>query len=279
MNRVSPPSARLRSSRRLGIACCVAAIAIAAQVSAEPEAPAWCAAELETLSDGLCYFEAPDPSQSAVPAGATQVHAPPDTLVIFLHPLTKAESDWQWEQQRTLWTAAKKHRFSLLAPRGRRGLGPGRSPDVLAWPTSPKTQELVEDELLAEWQSARTQLEKRRGRAFAQVWVFGFSNGAYYATSLAVRERFPAQGYGVFAGGSGGKYTQLLGAKATQRAPIFVGYGTRDPARADMKSLVSTLKTIGWRFQVHTQAVGHWVTYEQLRRAVHFLAHDTGASD
>jgi predicted esterase len=102
--------------------------------------------------------------------------------------------------------------------------------------------------------------------------VFGFSNGAYYATSLAMRDRFPAEGYGVFAGGAGGKYNQILGARTTRRPPIFVGYGTRDPAQDDMKSLVSTLKTIGWRFQVHAQTVGHIVTYEQLRRAVHFLS-------
>jgi predicted esterase len=269
---------RMRRTSRLVTACCFAALASSASLAAQPETPAWCATELETLSDGVCYFEAPDPSQTAVPAGTTPVRAAPDTLVIFLHPLTKAESDWQWEQQRTMWTAAKKHGFSVLAPRGRRAIGPGRSPDVLAWPTSPKAQELVEDDLLEEWKRARTLVERRRGRPFAHVWVFGFSNGAYYATSLAVRDRFPAEGYGVFAGGSGGKYTQILGAKATHRAPIFVGYGTRDPAQKDMKSLVSTLKTIGWRFQVHTQAVGHIVTYEQLRRAVHFLARDASAS-
>jgi predicted esterase len=254
------------------------AFASPSPLAAQSEPPAWCASELETLSDGVCYFEAPDTGHDTPPAAATQVKAAPDTLVIFLHPLTKADSDWQWEQQRTMWTAAKKHGFSVLAPRGRRAIGPGRSPDVLAWPTSPKTQELVEDDLLDEWKHARALVERRRGRAFDHVWVFGFSNGAYYATSLAVRDRFPAEGYGVFAGGSGGKYTQILGAKATRRAPIFVGYGTRDPAQKDMKSLVSTLKTIGWRFRVHTQAVGHIVTYEQLRRAVHFLARDASPS-
>ena len=241
---------------------------LAPEPGARSEPPAWCASELETLSEGVCVFE----PTSAGDEDQKKVRARPDTLVIFLHPPLKADSNWQWEQQRTMWTAAKAHGFSLLVPRGRRGIGPGRAPNVLAWPTSTKAQEAVEDELVREWQRAKAELERRRARPFEHVWLFGFSNGAYYATSLALRDRFEAEGYGLFAGGAGSKYNQILGGKTSRRAPIFVGYGTRDPARKDMRDLVSMLKKLGWPSRSHTAPVGHLVTFEQLRLAVRFLS-------
>lgn len=259
--------------RRLAAALVAAALAIAAvSPAAEPRPvePAWCASELETLSDGTCSYE-PSADETPVSAGKG-VRAPPDTLVIFLHTLVKAGSSWQWEQQRTMWTAATRHGFSLLVPRGRPGIGPGRAPDVVAWPTATKAQALLEDELLDEWQRARAELEARRGRPFRRVWIFGFSNGAYYATSLALRGKLPVSGYGVFAGGAGGKYHRIVGAKAKHRAPLFVGFGTRDPAHHDMRELLSTLKTLGWSFGSTSQPVGHIVTDEQLRRGVQFLS-------
>ena len=101
--------------------------------------------------------------------------------------------------------------------------------------------------------------------------MFGFSNGAYYGTSLALRARLPVEGYAVFAGGAGGKYSWILGSKAPRKTPIFVGYGTRDPAREDMKDLITVLKKLGWPHQSLAQPVGHIVTHDQLRRAVQFL--------
>jgi predicted esterase len=247
-------------------------MAAASELAAEPgSAPAWCASELETLEPGVCFYDAEPAMLEERPTSSKRVRASPDTLVLFLHPLVKVSSNWQWEQQRTMLTAARAHGFSLLVPRGRPGLGPGRLAEVLAWPTSAKAQEAVEDELIGEWRRARAELERRRGRPFAQVWVFGFSNGAYYATSLALRDRFDAQGYGVFAGGAGSKYNQILGAKTARRAPIFVGYGSRDPARKDMRELVGMLRRLGWSHRAREQPVGHVVTYEQLRLAVRFL--------
>jgi predicted esterase len=242
--------------------------ALGPEALAEPKPKAWCASELETIRDGVCYYEAEAPGAAA---SAAPVHAEPDTLVLYLHTLVGTGSTWQWEQQRIMWTAAKTYGFSVVMPKGRPGIGPKRAPDVLAWPTSPKAQEAVEDELVAEWQELRETLERRRGRPFRRVWVFGFSNGAYYGTSLALRARLPVEGYAVFAGGAGGKYSWILGSKAPRKTPIFVGYGTRDPAREDMKDLITVLKKLGWPHQSLAQPVGHIVTHDQLRRAVQFL--------
>lgn len=246
------------------------AAGLAADARAESTPKAWCASELETLREGVCYYEAEAATTEASSNGA-KVHAEPDTLVLYLHTLVGTGSTWQWEQQRIMWTAAKTYGFSVLMPRGRPGIGPKRAADVLAWPTSPKAQEAIEQELVDEWQELRQTLELRRKRPFRQVWVFGFSNGAYYATSLALRARLPVDGYAVFAGGAGSKYNLIQGAKAPRKAPIFVGYGTKDPARDDMKELVTILKKLGWAHQSLAQPVGHIVTHEQLRRAVQFL--------
>ena len=194
------------------------------------------------------------------------------TLVLFLHSLVAVKSDWQWEQQRVLVSAAQRHGFSVLMPRGRVGLGPGRAGDVWAWPTSPAKQAEVEDELIAEWLAARQQIETRNGRPFERLLIFGFSNGAYYTSTLALRNRLPADGYGVFAGGSGGKFASVQGSRTTQRAPIFIGYGTKDPAWRDMASLADTLKRLGWRHQVKAEPVGHLVTEAQLAAAMRFLS-------
>ena len=227
---------------------------------ARAEGRAWCAPELEALSDGMCFH---------APAHAGASEHP--VLVLFLHSLVAVKSDWQWEQQRVLTSAADRHGFSVLMPRGRAGLGPRRAGDVWAWPTSPATQAEVEEELIAEWVAARKQIEARTGQPFERLLVFGFSNGAYYASTLALRNRLAADGYGVFAGGSGGKYASVLGSRATRRAPIFIGYGTKDPAWRDMASLADTLKKLGWRHQVKADPVGHLVTEAQLAAAMRFL--------
>lgn len=246
----------------LSVALCVLAGPSAA-AAAERE---WCAPEIETLSDGMCFFS-PDAAERTEPSQ-------PATLVLFLHSLVAVRSDWQWEQQRQLVRAARAHGVSVLMPRGRAGIGPGRAPDVWAWPTSRRSQDEAEAEILEEWARARAQVEQRRGRPFERLLVFGFSNGAYYASSLALRDRLPADGYGVFAGGSGGRYASVLGSQSSRRAPIFVGFGTKDPAHRDMRSLVVTLKKLGWRHRVRAERVGHVVTNAQLDSALRFLSED-----
>ncbi|HET9957988.1 MAG TPA: hypothetical protein VFQ61_26000 [Polyangiaceae bacterium] len=228
--------------------------------AASAQARVWCAPELEALSEGMCFYR---------PAQAAESEHP--VLVLFLHSLVAVKSDWQWEQQRVLMSAAERHGFSLLMPRGRAGVGPRSAGDVWAWPTSAAKQAEVESELVDEWLRARAQIEARNGRPFERLFVFGFSNGAYYASTLALRNRVAADGYGVFAGGSGGKYASILGSRTSERAPIFIGYGTKDPAWHDMVSLADTLKKLGWRHRVKAEPVGHLVTETQLAAAMRFL--------
>jgi predicted esterase len=228
----------------------------------------WCAPELATLGDHTCFFEPERPAE------------PPSNrlLVIFLHGLVGDGSSWQWEQQRLMARTAAAYGFSALMPRGRLGIGPGRDPAVRAWPNSAQAQQAVESEVLAELSETRRAVELQRG-SFDKVLVFGFSNGAYYAASLALRGKLAVDGYGVFAGGSGNRYDGLLAAKAERRVPIFVGYGTRDPDHGRQKQLLSLLRRQGWPHRGKAANVGHTVTDAQIRGALAFLANRTGRAD
>lgn len=263
MKRRFPSIRTLRGLGRSGvIALGSAALLAGASDAARAEGgePSWCAPELGVLENGVCLY-APRPK-----APESRV----STLVVFLHSLVNRGTSWQWEQQRTMVQAADRHGFAVIMPRGRLGLGPGGAPDIWAWPTAQRTEAAVEGELVAEWAAARREAEERHGR-FERVLVFGFSSGAYYTASLALRDRIGAQGYAVFAGGSGSRW-KAAGARAvTERPRVFVGYGTKDPSRRDPLALARLLKELGWPHRVHAARVGHTVTHEQLRRAYEYL--------
>jgi predicted esterase len=226
----------------------------------------WCAPELDALGEGTCFFAPRSPKLGT-----------PRVLVIFLHGLVGEGSSWQWEQQRLMVRTAEAHGLSALMPRGRLGIGPGLDPAVRAWPNSAKAQQAVEAEVLAELAETRRAVELQRGK-FDKVLVFGFSNGAYYAASLALRGKLDVDGYGVFAGGSGNRFDALLAANTERRVPIFVGYGTRDPDRRRQKELVTLLRKQGWPHRMKAAKVGHTVTDDQIRGALAFLVHaDTDA--
>jgi len=165
-----------------------------------------------------------------------------------------------------------RYGFAVLMPRGRPGIGPKTMESWWAWPTAAAAQAAHEDALVAEWDAARAELERRTGKPFERVFVFGFSNGAYYATSLAMRGRLPVQGYAVFAGGSGAKYLERAGAGTKQRAPMFVGWGGRDPAHRDQEALARMLRRMKWPSKsLGQKRAGHAMTDEQVTQAVAFL--------
>ncbi|HEU4533031.1 MAG TPA: hypothetical protein VFS00_02900 [Polyangiaceae bacterium] len=228
----------------------------------------WCAPELQTLAGEICVFV---PSREM---------AGPRTLVIFLHGIVEPGSAWQWSQQRAASRAAQAQGFAVLMPRGLRGPGPkgvGRH-NVWAWPGSPSAE--TEAELIASWQRARAELEARDGRPFERVWVFGFSSGAYYAASLALRGRLAgpdaprADGFAAFAGGGGASKAVETSARRTkERAPIFVGWGGKDPSRNDPSKLAAMLRRLGWPAKGEASPkAGHEMTDGQVANAVRFLS-------
>jgi len=226
--------------------------------------PAWCDEGMPRLGEGMCF--SPNPTKDGTPR----------TLVIFLHGVIKSGTTWQHNQQKGFALYAKRYGFTALMPRGRQGVGPKGMRDWWTWPTSAKAQKEVEAAVVEEWMTARTQLEAKDGKPFERVLVAGFSNGAYYASSLALRGRLEVDGYAIFAGGSAPGYLQKRARNVERRPPIYVGYGTKDAAGRDASKLGIALRALGWKHRVEARAgVGHSITDSQFKHAWQFL----GASD
>jgi len=223
--------------------------------------PAWCHEGMDRLGEGLCL------SRNAPAEGS------PRTLVIFLHGVIKSGTTWQHNQQRGFALYAKRYGFTALMPRGRRGIGPKGMRDWWTWPTSAKAQQEVEGAVVGEWMTARAELEAKDGKPFDRVYVAGFSNGAYYASSLALRGRLDVDGYAVFAGGSAPSYLKKRARNVERRVPIYVGYGTKDAAASrDASKLGSALRSLGWKHRVEARkGVGHSIADSQFKHAWKFL--------
>ncbi|XXX74666.1 hypothetical protein WMF30_44150 [Sorangium sp. So ce134] len=234
-----------------------------ADAAAPPQAAAavrWCAPELASLPGEACAFLPARPAPG------------PRALVIFLHGVVQPDSGWQWAQQRGAARAGARHGVAVMMPRGRRGIGPKAMEDWWCWPTAAAAQAAHEDAMLAEWDAARAELERRAGGRFERVLVFGFSNGAYYATSLAMRGRLPVDGYAAFAGGSGARYLERAGARTKARAPVFVGWGGKDPAHRDQVALAKMLRRLKWPSRsLGKPRAGHAMTDDQVDQALAFL--------
>ncbi len=232
--------------------------ALAESGSVEGAIAPWCAPELSTVGAQTCFYRPPNVNSG--------------TLVIFLHGLTSAAPEAAWPLQRRLAANAKAYGFSAMVPKGRAGAGPGRDPNVLAWPTALELQPQLEPEIFAEWHEAIASAERQHGR-FQRVLLFGFSNGAYYASNLAFRSAFEVDGVAAFAGGSGSKYQRLLANRSKRQTPLFVGYGRNDPDHSRQEQMVEMLDEIRWPHRVLAAKVGHSVTDAQIRAALRYLGH------
>jgi predicted esterase len=218
-----------------------------------PYQPAWCAPEMDPLGHDVCHI-AGTPS----PDGRR-------TLVIFLHGVIAKNTMWQWLQERGVARSAKLLHFEAIVPQA-----PGVGPDAAggyAWPGGHGAKGTDEDALIRGWTRARRQLEERNGHPFDEVYVVGFSSGAYFATSLAVRAKLDVDGYVVLAGGSPNEPPP--GARHT---PVFVGVCAKDRASAPAaRELGHLLAARGWATRIDEQPVGHGVNDVHMVHALGWL--------
>jgi predicted esterase len=213
-----------------------------------PPIPAWCAPELETLPGNVCHYDANDEARR--------------TLVVFLHGLVPRYAPWQWTQQRAVVRMAKTLHFAAIFPRAPT-VGPGGSGGY-AWPSAASNQ----NEQIAEgWVAAKKLLESRSGHAYDEVFVVGFSSGAYFAASLAMRGHALADGYVVLAGGA-----PREAAADGRRAPIYVGVSGRDRHTApNARELGRSLTLLKWPHKTDDQRVGHMVASVHMTHALAYL--------
>lgn len=212
----------------------------------------YCAPEVSELSHHVCFFDGGAPADGR------------KTLVIYLHGSLAMNNGFFYMQQRAMALHAKKHGFTVLMPTSPSdGVG-------YVWPTSQTAQKEQEAGILAGIAKAKTALEKRIGHGFDETFVVGFSSGAYYGSSLAVRGMMDVDGYIVLAGGS--SWVKSDGAAKNKRAPIFVGVSAADPQTAGhSRSFAGSLAAMGWPFKVEERNAGHMVDWTFMAHGIAWL--------
>ena len=122
------------------------------------------------------------------------------------------------------------------------------------WPTSLAAREQQEEAIVAGIQKARADLEQRLGHGFDEAFVVGFSSGAYYASSLAVRGVLDVDGYIVLAGGASSVRADRA---TTKRAPVFVGISAADSQTAShSRAFATALGSLGWQYRDEERHAG-----------------------
>jgi predicted esterase len=208
-----------------------------------PYQPAWCAPEMDALTNDVCHVPG-----TPAPDGRR-------TLVIFLHGVIAKNTMWQWLQERGIAKAGKELHFDAIVPQAPR-VGPDGA-GGFAWPGLGKGKGVDEDAMLDQWRAARRMLEARSGRPFDEVYVVGFSSGAYFATSLALRAKLDVDGYVVLAGGA----RSAPAPDPSPRVPVFVGVCANDRASApEARELGHFLAARGWPARIDELSVGHGVS-------------------
>jgi len=241
----------------LAAAVLASSLLVAPTVSAEGRgsAPAkdkpWCGPDVTTLSDHVCYVD----------GGADTTGR--RTLVVYLHGVLAKTPGFQYVQQHWMAQEAKSNSFTLLMP---------TAPDAsgyYAWPGSAKALKDQEAAILDGIKKARADLEKRAGAPFDETFVVGFSSGAYYASSLAVRGALDVDGYIVLAGGGA---WMKPGEQPATRAPVFIGVSAADPGSADhSRAFAGLLGQAHWPLRVETRNTGHGVDRAFLAHGITWL--------
>jgi predicted esterase len=164
---------------------------------------------------------------------------------------------WQWLQERGIGRVAKELHFDAIVPQAPRvGLhGAGG----FAWPGLVKGSDEDEQALVDGWLAAKRKLEEKNGYAFDEVYVAGFSSGAYFAAQLALHAKLAIDGYIVMAGGAPAEPSAE--ATGSKRVPVFVGVCSRDRASAPAaRELGYLLRGRGWPVRIDEQPFGHGVS-------------------
>ncbi len=241
---------------------------VAAPVQAVPSAPpnavpsgaavetSWCKEGFADLDDGSCYL---------VPERVGE----PRSLLIYLHGVIAPQGDTQRIVQGIVASHARSRGYVAYMPRGRRGIGPGPTKDWWSWPTTAEHHRRHAAAMVQRWNEAKSSLERLTGAPFARTWLAGSSNGAFFATVLALNGEFEADGFGAMSGGSR-EGRSVARSRAQRRAPFYVGYGTYDDLKPHPISLGELLREAGWPHRVAVHPTGHGAREVYLEEAVDF---------
>lgn len=240
----------------------VAVFALVAPKSAEAKDPiptggsdpkAWCAGEFDALPNDVCHIDGRKTKD-----GASR------TLVIWLHGLIGVNTNWSQNHEKMLARVAKYNDVEVIFPKGLPADG------AYGWPGTLDSQEKKEQALIDGWMAAKKLLEEREKKAFDQVYVFGFSSGAYFASSLAMRGRVAGvDGYAVFCGG---QPMPAVKAPVEKFAPTFIGVCADDKTTAShSRAFFGSVAAAGIPRMVSEQQIGHGLSEIHFAQALKFL--------
>jgi len=216
---------------------------VARGVAAPGAGSGWCLEGFADLDDGNCYL---------VP----EVVREPKSLLVYLHGVIAPHGDTQRIVQGIVARNARSRGYVAYMPRGRRGLGPPPTQDWWSWPTTAEKHHRHAATMIQQWRDAAKSLEQLTGGPFARTYLAGSSNGAFFATALALSGEFEADGYGAMSGGSrAGKSVERI--RARNRPPFYVGYGIYDDLKPHPISLGELLGQARWPHRVAAHRTGH----------------------
>lgn len=185
--------------------------------------------------------------------------------MIFLHGAIAKNTNWSQNHERMVLRLAKATGVDVLFP---------QSPltDVgYVWPGTAEKQAAVEQGLIDGWMTAKQTIERREGRPYDEVFIMGFSSGAYFASSLAMRGRVDVDGYAVLAGG---QPMPAITAPVVRFSPVFVGVCADDASTAaHSRAFAGSLSTAGIPRTVNEQHVGHGLDHVHFTSALAYLRH------
>lgn len=231
----------------------------ATEARGESAARPYCAPELSAIAENVCSFQ-----------GAASADGP-SVLVVYLHGALPDRPGLAYVQQRGMVLHAKKHGFTLLF---------AASPEIegyRVWPRSRALQEAHELRVVEGLTQMRDLLQRERGGSYDRTFVVGFSSGAYYAGSLALRGVLDVDGYVILAGGSPERVELPAG---RERVPVFVGVSAADRTTASgARSLASELLGASWPSRVEEQNAGHLVDWTLLAHGLVWLGSQADARD
>jgi predicted esterase len=248
----------MSSSRRTLLAALTLGLGIVASPARSHAAPTkatgptpWCAPEVEALPGDVCYLDGNSKAQAR------------RTLVIFLHGAIAKNTNWSQNHERMILRLAKATGVEVLFP---------KSPLTnvgYVWPGAVEKQQAVEQELIDGWMAAKNLVEKRDARPFDDVFVMGFSSGAYFASSLAMRGRLDVDGYAVFAGG---QPMPAAPSPVVRFSPVFIGVCADDTTTAaHSRAFAGSLTAAGIPRAVNEQHVGHGLDHVHFTSALAYL--------
>jgi predicted esterase len=192
----------------------------------------------------------------------------PAPLIVYLHGLYQegAARD-ELDRQARVAKHATARGYAVLALRGRMGICDTRGDhlDWLCWPSNEQVASRAV-EVVASWKEPLARARQRAGNG--RTYVLGFSNGAYFAGLLAVRDLFNANAYVVAQGGpvepvhALGKRAPILLLSTDEEAPIV---------HAEMDRFGSELAADGWSFVQEERTGGHELNDQDVDAALDFF--------